>query len=98
MGASRGEKRTRGEEERIEEECVCVCADHGEPKMFYFNMLHFGSHCFGYIVLEYSGEQCVFKKQYPFWVRKVNVALESLRRVYAVNDLYEAAQRKAVMT
>ena len=25
VGASRGEKRTRGEEERIEEECVCVC-------------------------------------------------------------------------
>ncbi len=67
-----------------------------EPKMFYFNMLHFGCHSFGYIVLEYSGKECVFGKHYPFWVRKVNAALESLRRVYAVNELYEAAQRKAV--
>lgn len=72
------------------------CADRQEPKMFYFSMLHFGSHSFGYIVLEYGGENCVFEKHYPFWVRKVNAALESLRRVYAVNDLYEAAQRKAV--
>ena len=95
---------TKKEEDRVRLDCIfdakdmipAYHADRGEPKMFYFNMLHFGSHCFGYIVLEYSGEQCVFKKQYPFWVRKVNVALESLRRVYAVNDLYEAAQRKAV--
>lgn len=67
-----------------------------EPKMFYFNMLHFGSHSFGYIVLEYSGEECVFGKHYPYWVRKVNAALESLRRVYAVRDLYEEAQQRAV--
>ncbi|MDE7325033.1 MAG: GGDEF domain-containing protein, partial [Lachnospiraceae bacterium] len=71
-------------------------ADREKPAMFYFNMLHFGSHCFGYIVLEYHSSECVFGKRYPFWVRKVNVALESLRRVYAVNDLYKAAQHKAV--
>lgn len=71
-------------------------ADRTEPKMFYFNMLHFGCHSFGYIVLEYSGKECVFGKHYPYWVRKVNAALESLRRVYAVRDLYEEAQQRAV--
>lgn len=73
-----------------------LLADREEPKLFYFNMLHFGRHCFGYIVLEYSGEDCVYDTHYPYWVRKVNAALESLRRVYALNDLYEAAERKAV--
>ncbi len=72
------------------------CMEREKPAMFYFNMLHFGSHCFGYIVLQFNGDECVFGKHYPFWVRKVNVALEYLRRVYAVNDLYKAAQHKAV--
>lgn len=73
-----------------------LVADREEPRMFYFNMLHFGRHCFGYIVLEYSGADCVYDRHYPFWVRKVNAALESLRRVYALNDLYEEAERKAI--
>lgn len=71
-------------------------AEREQPKMFYFNMLHFGRHSFGYAVLEYSGAECVFEKHYPFWIRKVNAALESLRRVYAVRDLYEVARHKAV--
>ncbi len=71
-------------------------ADREQAKMFYFSMLHFGRHSFGYAVLEYSGKKCVFEKHYPFWIRKVNAALESLRRVYAVRDLYEVAQHKAV--
>ncbi|MDE7298680.1 MAG: substrate-binding domain-containing protein [Lachnospiraceae bacterium] len=67
-----------------------------KPAMFFFSLLHFGTHCFGYTVLEYTGKECVYDRRFPFWQRNVNNALESLRRVYAVNELYEAAEHKAV--
>lgn len=66
------------------------------PAMFLFSLLHFGTHCFGYTVLQYTGRECVYDRRFPFWLRNVNNALESLRRFYAVNELYEAAERRAL--
>jgi diguanylate cyclase (GGDEF)-like protein len=69
-----------------------------EPQIYYFNVLHFGKNCFGYVALSY-GPNCtghVYDDVYVMWVRKVNNALESLRRQYAVEELYKAAEERAV--
>lgn len=69
-----------------------------EPQIYYFNVLHFGKNCFGYLVLSY-GPDCadhVFDDVYVMWVRKVNASLESLRRQYAVEALYQAAEERAI--
>lgn len=69
-----------------------------EPGIYYFNVLHFGKNCFGYLVLSYGPENSdyVYDEIYVMWVRKVNAALESLRRQYAVEALYKEAEERAV--
>ena len=66
--------------------------------IYYFNALHFERHCFGYLVLGYNEDSPVhvYDNIYPAWVRHINNALESLRRLYALNELYVAAEQKAV--
>lgn len=68
------------------------------PEMYYFNVLHFGKNCFGYLVLGYGPENKdhVYDDIYVMWVRKVNAALESLRRQYAVEALHQAAEARAI--
>lgn len=68
------------------------------PGIYYFNVLHFGKNCFGYLVLGYgpNSSDFVFDDIYVMWVRKVNSALESLRRQYAVEALYQAAEARAI--
>lgn len=68
------------------------------PGIYYFNVLHFGRNCFGYLVLSYSPEcqDFVYDDVYVMWVRKVNNALESLRRQYAVEALHKAAEVRAI--
>ena len=68
------------------------------PQVYYFNILHFGKNCFGYLVLSYGPENSdhVFDDVYVMWVRKVNAALESIRRQYAVEELYKAAEERAI--
>jgi len=68
------------------------------PEIYYVNVLHFGKNCFGYAMLGY-GPECkdhVYFDNYVMWVRKVNAALESLRRQYAVEELYKAAEKRAI--
>lgn len=68
-----------------------------EPsRVYYYNMLHFGKHLFGYMILQCDPGDCMMDGRYPFWVRNISNSLESLRRVYAVNDLYYAAEHKAI--
>lgn len=69
-----------------------------EPAMYYFNVLHFGKECFGYIVLSYNTETTdyVYDDVYVRWVRTVNASLESLRRQYAVEALHQAAEKRAI--
>ena len=69
-----------------------------EPGIYYFNVLHFGTICFGYIVISYNAHSndYVYDDIYVMWVRKVNSALESLRRQYAVEALYKAAEERAI--
>lgn len=69
-----------------------------DPAIYYFNVLHFGKNCFGYIVLSYTPDckDYVYDDVYVMWVRKVNNALESLRRQYAVEALYKAAEERAI--
>lgn len=69
-----------------------------DPAIYYFNVLHFGKNCFGYIVLSYdtSTTDYVYDDVYVTWVRKVNAALESLRRQYAVEALRQAAEARAI--
>lgn len=68
------------------------------PSIYYFNTLYFAENCFGYIVLNYSseGDTYVYDDIFPYWVRYVNNALESLKRLYAVNVLYKNAEQKAI--
>ncbi len=68
------------------------------PTVYYFNALHFEEHCFGYLALTYTDQAAVqvYDNVYPAWVRNINNALESLRRLYAVRELYMAAEKKAV--
>ncbi len=68
------------------------------PTIYYFNVLHFEAHCFGYLALAYSDQAAVqvYDNIYPVWVRNINNALESLRRLYTVRELYVAAEKKAV--
>lgn len=68
------------------------------PEIYYFNVLHFGKNCFGYSVLSYDNttEDYVYDDVYVMWIRKVNAALESLRRQYAVEELYKAAEARAI--
>ncbi len=68
------------------------------PSIYYFNTLYFAENCFGYIVLNYSskGTTYVYDDIFPYWVRYVNNALESLKRLYAVNVLYKNAEQKAI--
>ncbi len=68
------------------------------PGIYYFNVLHFGRNCFGYVVLSY-GPDCsdfVYNDIYVMWIRKINSALESLRRQYAVKELHQAAEARAI--
>lgn len=69
-----------------------------EPQIHYFNVLHFGKNCFGYIVLSYgpNSKNYVYDDVYVKWVRKVNNSLESLRRQYAVEELYKEAEERAI--
>lgn len=69
-----------------------------QPAIYYFNVLHFGKNCFGYIVMSYNSdcEHYVYDDVYVMWVRKVNASLESLRRQYAVEALHQAAETRAV--
>lgn len=69
-----------------------------EPGIYYFNVLHFGKNCFGYLVLSYGPDSSdhVYDDTYVRWVRKVNAALESLRRQYAVEALHQAAEARAI--
>lgn len=68
------------------------------PQIYYFNVLHFGKNCFGYIVVSYGPENSdhVYDDIYVMWIRKINSALESLRRQYAVEELYKAAEERAI--
>lgn len=68
------------------------------PAIYYFNVLHFGRNCFGYLVLSYGPENKdhVFDDVYVVWVRRVNASLESLRRQYAVEALYQEAETRAI--
>ena len=68
------------------------------PGIYYFNVLHFGKNCFGYLVLSYGPDSSdyVFDDIYVMWVRKVNAALESLRRQYAVEALHQEAEIRAI--
>ncbi|MBQ7863352.1 MAG: GGDEF domain-containing protein [Lachnospiraceae bacterium] len=68
------------------------------PQIYYFNVLHFGKNCFGYIALSYGPESAdhVYDDVYVMWIRKVNAALESLRRQYAVEELYIEAEERAI--
>ncbi len=68
------------------------------PEIYYFNVLHFGRNCFGYLVLSYGPDSSdhVYDDIYVMWVRKVNAALESLRRQYAVEALHQAAETRAI--
>ena len=69
-----------------------------KPSIYYFNVLHFGKNCFGYIVLGYDTDctDYVYDDVYVMWVRKVNASLESLRRQYAVEALHQAAEARAI--
>lgn len=69
-----------------------------KPAIYYFNVLHFGKNCFGYIVLSYNADctDHVYDDVYVMWVRKVNASLESLRRKYAVEALHQAAEERAI--
>ncbi len=69
-----------------------------EPAIYYFNVLHFGKNSFGYLVLSYNtkSRDYVYDDVYVMWVRKVNAALESLRRQYAVEALHQAAEERAI--
>ncbi len=69
-----------------------------EPAVYYFNVLHFGKNCFGYIVLSYNAhtDDYVYDDVYVRWVRTVNASLESLRRQYAVEALHQAAEERAI--
>ena len=69
-----------------------------EPGIYYFNVLHFGKNCFGYLVISYGPENTdfVFDDVYVMWVRRVNASLESLRRQYAVEALYQEAENRAI--
>ena len=69
-----------------------------EPKVYYFNVLHFGKNCFGYIIISYGPENKnhVFDDVYITWTRKISTALESLRRQYAVKELYKEAEERAI--
>lgn len=68
------------------------------PQIYYFNVLHFGENCFGYIVISYDTETSdyVYDDIYVMWIRRVNAALESLRRQYAVKELHQAAETRAI--
>lgn len=68
------------------------------PGIYYFNVLHFGKNCFGYLVLSYGPENkdYVYDDIYVMWVRRVNAALESLRRQYAVEALHQEAEVRAI--
>ena len=69
-----------------------------DPAIYYFNVLHFEKNCFGYLVLSYNSscEDHVYNEVYPAWVRKINCALESLRRQYVVEALYRKAEARAI--
>ena len=69
-----------------------------KPGIYYFNALHFGRNCFGYIILNYGPDNTdwVYDDIYVMWVRRVNAALESLRRQYAVEELHKAAEERAI--
>lgn len=69
-----------------------------DPAIYYFNVLHFGKNCFGYSVLSYNTKctDYVYDDVYVMWIRKVNASLESLRRQYAVEELYKAAEARAI--
>ena len=69
-----------------------------KPAIYYFNVLHFGKNCFGYSVLSYNTDvsDYVYDDVYVRWIRTVNASLESLRRQYAVEALYQAAEARAI--
>lgn len=68
------------------------------PQIYYFNVLHFGRNCFGYIVISYGPDSTdyVYDDVYVMWVRKINNSLESLRRQYAIEALYNEAETRAI--
>lgn len=67
-----------------------------KPEVYIFNILHFNEEVFGYIVVSYNDEPYCCNRNYPFWVKNLNNACESLRRLTNARYMYQEADRKAI--
>lgn len=64
----------------------------------YFHLLNFGHRFFGYVAINFTKDspEILLDDIYKYWVRNVNSALESLRRLYAMEELYVKAEKRSV--
>ena len=64
----------------------------------YFHLLHFGNRFFGYAAINFTKDSASYllDEIHRFWIRNVNSALESLRRLYAMEELYIKAEKRSV--
>lgn len=67
------------------------------PEAFFFNALHFNERCFGYVVLSFGNPSKAFSSVYPFWLRDVNLGIESLRRQIEITNMYRKIEENAII-
>ena len=64
----------------------------------YFHLLNFGNRFFGYAAINFTKDSpnILLNDIHPYWIRNINSALESLRRLYAMEELYMKAEKRSV--
>lgn len=75
--------------------------EHANPRVYFFNPLHFEEKCFGYAALCYENKIKNYNATYRMWLRNVMQALECFRRIEAIqqsNKRLEASMVRDALT
>lgn len=62
------------------------------PTTFIFNPLYFDDRCFGYTVVSFEKEVCIYSNTYRVWIRNVMQGMEAFFRQRAMQSLLDKAK------
>ncbi len=67
-----------------------------KPSTFYFSILHFKDHIYGYTVLEENDAERYFSPRYAKFIRSIALGFEALKQQYSLRALYKKVEESAV--
>lgn len=66
------------------------------PTTYIFNPLYFDDRCFGYTVLNYGNEVCIYDKRFRIWMKDIMQGMESFYRQQFLQTLVEQIKASQV--